>query len=72
MEKFERLFRLYKINYYIVDLVDKKIVQSEESCIFFRTMFFKDKCPQIEDIEFLLSCIYKNIKNYQKNKINYE
>jgi hypothetical protein len=70
MEKFERLFRLYKMNYYIVDLVDKKIVQSEESCIYFRTMFFKDKkCPQIEDIEYLLSNVYKHIKNYQKNKI---
>lgn len=68
MGKFERLFRLYKMNYYIVDLVDKKIVQSEESCIFFRTMFFKDKCPQIEDVEYLLSSIYKSIKNYQKNK----
>jgi hypothetical protein len=33
-------------------------------------MFFKDKkCPQIEDIEYLLSSVYKNIKTYQKNKI---
>lgn len=70
MEKFERLFRLYKINYYIVDKLEKKIIQSNEcSFIHFRVMFFKDECPYTDDIEYLLSTIYKNIKEHQNKKL---
>jgi hypothetical protein len=71
MEKFERLFRLYKINYRIADTnyIDEKVVFSENTFIKFKFLFIKDQYDDINDIEFLLSSIYKNIKNYQKNKI---
>jgi hypothetical protein len=71
MEKFERLFRLYKINYRIADTnyIDEKFVVSDNTFIKFKFLFIKNQDNDINDIEFLLSCIYKNIKNYQKNKI---
>jgi len=71
MEKFERLFRLYKINYRIADTnyIDEKFVVSDNTFIKFKFLFIKDQYNDINDIEFLLSSIYKNIKNYQKNKI---
>jgi hypothetical protein len=74
MEKFERLFRLYKINYRIADTnyIDEKFVVSDNTFIKFKFLFIKNQDNDINDIEYLLSCIYKNIKNYQKNKINYE
>jgi hypothetical protein len=74
MEKFERLFRLYKINYRIADTnyIDEKFVVSDNTFIKFKFLFIKNQDNDINDIEFLLSCIYKNIKNYQKKKINYE
>ena len=71
MEKFERLFKLYKINYRIADTnyIDEKFVVSDNTFIKFKFLFIKDQYNDINDIEFLLSSIYKNIKNYQKNKI---
>jgi hypothetical protein len=71
MEKFERLFRLYKINYRIADTnyIDEKVVMSDNTFIKFKFLFIKEKDNNINDIEYLLSSIYKNIKNYQKNKI---
>jgi hypothetical protein len=68
MEKFERLFRLYKINYRIQDGVDEKFVISQNSFITFTFMFTKNEDNNIDDIEYLLSSIYKHIKNYQKTK----
>lgn len=68
MGKFERLFRLYKINYRIKDGVDEKFVISQNSFITFTFMFTKNKDNNINDIEYLLSSIYKHIKNYQKTK----
>ena len=74
MGKFERLFRLYKINYRIVDTnyIDEKFVVSDNTFITFTFMFIKNQDNDINDIEYLLSSVYKHIKNYQKNKINYE
>jgi hypothetical protein len=74
MGKFERLFRLYKINYRILDTnyIDEKFVVSDNTFIKFTFMFIKNQDNDINDIEYLLSSVYKHIKNYQKNKINYE
>jgi len=71
MEKFERLFRLYKINYRIADTnyIDEKFVVADCNFIKFKFLFIKNQYNDINDIEYLLSIIYKNIKNYQKNKI---
>jgi hypothetical protein len=71
MEKFERLFRLYKINYRIAETnyIDEKFVVSDNTFITFTFMFIKNQDNDINDIEYLLSSVYKHIKNYQKNKI---
>jgi hypothetical protein len=70
MEKFERLFRLYKINYRIADTnyIDEKFVVSDNTFIKFTFMFIKNQDNDINDIEYLLSSVYKHIKNYQKTK----
>jgi hypothetical protein len=70
MEKFERLFRLYKINYRIADTnyIDEKFVVSDNTFIKFTFLFIKNQDNDINDIEYLLSSVYKGIKNYQKTK----
>lgn len=73
MEKFERLFKLYKINYSIIDTnyIDEKFVIGENPFLKFKFkfLFIKNKDNNIDDIEYLLSNVYKNIKEHQNKKL---